>query len=62
MGRTIFVSSGLGLLQIVSGPVRGLCVSKDVGPEREVDCEISRRLNRGMKHSCVKNCEANDNA
>ena len=29
----------------------GECADEDVGPSREVDCEISHRLERGMKHS-----------
>ena len=40
----------LGVLQLVSELDTGRCASKDVGPPRGVDCEIPRRLERGMKH------------
>ena len=32
--RTIFASSGVGLLQMVSEPVIGRCASEDAGPSR----------------------------
>ena len=39
--QTISVNGGLGLLQMVSEPDTGRYASEDVGPSREVDCEIS---------------------
>ena len=39
------------LLQMVSKLVIGQCVSEDTGPSKEVDCEISYRLEIGTKHS-----------
>ena len=48
--RTVSVSGGLGLLQMVSEPDTEQCVSEDVGP-KGVDCEIPHRLERGTKHS-----------
>ena len=47
----ISASGGLGLLQMVSVPGIGLRTSEDVEASRRVDCEISHRLKRGMKHS-----------
>ena len=44
---TIFASGGLELLQIVSELDTRWGASEDVGPPREVDCEISHRLERG---------------
>ena len=49
--RTIPASGGLGLLQMVSEPDTERCDSEDTGPLRGVDCEISHRLESGMKHS-----------
>ena len=49
--RTIFVSSGLGLLQIVSELGTEWYAGEDVRPPRVVDCEIPHRLKRGTKHS-----------
>ena len=43
--RTIFASSGLGLLQMVSESDTKQCTSEDAG------CEISYQLERGTKHS-----------
>ena len=48
--QTISSNSGHGLLQMVLEPNTGWCASKDAGPPREVDCEISHRLERGAKH------------
>ena len=48
--RTISVSGGLGMLQMVSEPVIGRCVSEDVGPPREVDCEIPHLSEKGTKY------------
>ena len=48
--RTIFVSSGLGLLQIVSESGTERYASKDVRTPRVVNYEIPRRLERRMKH------------
>ena len=50
--QTIFASSGLRLLQLVSVPDTGWC-AKDVGPRREVDCEIPHRLEKGTSASKV---------
>ena len=50
--RTVSASGGgLRLLQMVSKPGIGRCVSKDVGPSKEVDYEIPHRLEKGTKHS-----------
>ena len=65
--RIIFISVGLGLLQMVSKPDTrwcaskdveprrgvdtGRCVSEDAGPQRGMDCEIPYRLERGSKYS-----------
>ena len=38
--RTISVSGGLGLLQMVSEQDIGRCASEDTGPPSGVDCEI----------------------
>ena len=47
----IFVSDGVELLQMVLEPDTGWCANEDVGPPREVDCEIPHQLERGTKHS-----------
>ena len=52
--RTISASGGLGRLQMVSKPDRGLCASKNVEPSTKVDCEISHRLERGKKWAVCK--------
>ena len=39
------------MLQMVSEPDNGRCVSEDAGSSRGVDCEISHCLERGTKHS-----------
>ena len=44
--RTIFVSGGLGLLQMVPEPDTGRCASKDDSPQREWSVQISRRFKR----------------
>ena len=61
--RTISVSGGFGLLQMVSEQDIGQCANEDVEPrrgvdtewrgkaQRGVDCEIPHRLERGTKHS-----------
>ena len=49
--QIISVSSGLGLLQMVSEPDTRWCVSEDARPPRGVDCEIPHRLEKGMKYS-----------
>ena len=49
--RTIFASSRLELLQMVSEPGIRRCASEDTGPLRGVNCEIPHRLERGTKHS-----------
>ena len=49
--RTIFVSGGLGLLQMVSEPDIWQCASEEARPRRGVDCEIPHRLGRRTKHS-----------
>ena len=49
--RIVSISLGLGLLQMVLEIDTEQCASKDVGPPREVDCEIPYRLERGAKHS-----------
>ena len=49
--RTISASDRLELLQMVSEPDIGQCVSEDGGLPRGVDCEIPHRLERGTKHS-----------
>ena len=65
--RTIFASSGLGLLQMVSEsntgrciseevePRRGVdarwCASKDAGPRRGVDLGVPHRLEKGTSAS-----------
>ena len=48
---TISISDGFELLQMVSEPDIGQCVSEDAGPPRRVDCEIPHWLERGTKHS-----------
>ena len=48
--RTMFVSSGLGLLQMVSEPDTGRCVSEDADPPRGVNCEIPHRSERETNH------------
>ena len=48
--RRIFVSGGLGLLQMVLKPDTRRCASEDVGPRREADYEIPHRFEREMKH------------
>ena len=64
--KTIYVSGGLGPLQMVSEPDTGQCVSKEVVPgrgvdmrrcaskdadfRRGVDFEISHRLGRRIEH------------
>ena len=40
--RTISISNGFELLQIVLEPDTGRCASKDAGPPKAVDCEILR--------------------
>ena len=54
--RTIFISGGLGLLQMVLELDTGWCVSEDTGLLREVDGEIPHRLEKGTKHS-LQGCE-----
>ena len=50
--RTIFTSSGLGLLlQMVSEPCTERCANKAVGSQGKVYYEISHRLERRTKHS-----------
>ena len=49
--RTIFASSGLEMLQMVSEPDIEQCASEDVGPPRGADCEIPHWLERGTKLS-----------
>ena len=49
--RTIFASGGFRLLQMVLELDTGQCVSENVRPLMEVDCEVSHRLERGTKHS-----------
>ena len=47
----IFVSGGLGLVQMVSELDNGWCANEDAGPSRGVDCEIPHQLERRTKHS-----------
>ena len=42
--RTISASGKFWLLQMVSELDTKLCVNKDTGPPKEVDCEISHQL------------------
>ena len=49
--RTIRATSGLELLKMVLESDTWRCASKDVGPSREVDCEIPHRFERGTKYS-----------
>ena len=49
--RTIYVSGGLGLLQMVLELDIGRCASEDAGVPRGVDYEIPHRLERGTKQS-----------
>ena len=49
--RTISISGGVGLLQMVLELDTRRCASEDAGPPREVGCEISHRLGRRTKHS-----------
>ena len=44
--RAISASSGLGLLQMVSEPDTEWCASENVGPSKEMNYEISHRLER----------------
>jgi len=39
--RTIFVSGGLGLLQMVSEPETEQCTSEDAGPQRGGLCDLT---------------------
>ena len=48
---TISASGEFELLQIVSELDNKQCNSYDTGPLREVNCEISYRLERRIKHS-----------
>ena len=48
--QTIFASSGLELLQMVSELGSERCASEDAGPSTGVDCEIPHRLERETKH------------
>ena len=48
--RTISVSNGLGLLQMVPELDTKQCVSEDTWASKGVDCEISHRLKRRTKH------------
>ena len=52
--RTMSTSGGLGLLQMVSKPNTERCASKDIGPSRGLDCEISHRLERGTKYFFIR--------
>ena len=49
--RTISVSGGIEMLQMVLEPDTRRCASEDAGPRRGVDCEIPHQLEREMKHS-----------
>ena len=51
--RTIFVSSGLGLLQMVSKLDFGRCASEECWALEGMDCEVPHRLERGTKHSLL---------
>ena len=48
----ICASGGHALLQMVLEPDTGWCATEDIGPWREVDCELPHRLERGTKHWC----------
>ena len=49
--RTILANGRRRLLQMVSESDTEQRASEDAEPPRGVDCEISRRLERGTKHS-----------
>ena len=49
--RTISVSDGLGLLQLVSEPDSKRCASEGTRPRKGVDCEIPHVLESRTKHS-----------
>ena len=49
--KIISASGKIELLQMVSEPNTGRYVSKDIGPPRGVNSEISYRLERRTKHS-----------